>query len=104
MAERSGTYLAMTSLAASTIGLRMTHEGNVKFFKSAIALGELEKDAAKKCLRILKKDPEGNPKLRFSLTGCLPIKMKAPALNAKDGMLAVEEMQIAYGAFKLEGA
>jgi phage tail-like protein len=33
---------------------------------------------------------------RFVLTGCLPVKLKAPPLNAKDGMVAVEELQIAY--------
>jgi len=32
----------------------------------------------------------------FQLTGCLPVKLKAPALNAKDGLVAIEEMQIAY--------
>jgi hypothetical protein len=32
----------------------------------------------------------------FDLEGCLPIKLKAPALNASDGLVAVEEMQIAY--------
>lgn len=34
--------------------------------------------------------------MRFTLTGCLPIKLKAAALNAKDGAVAIEEMQIAY--------
>jgi phage tail-like protein len=33
---------------------------------------------------------------RFILSGCLPVKLKAPALNAKDGLIAIEEMQIAY--------
>lgn len=32
----------------------------------------------------------------FQLTGCLPLKLKAPPLNAKDGLVAIEEMQIAY--------
>jgi len=32
----------------------------------------------------------------FQLTGCLPVKLKAPPLNAKDGLVAIEEMQIAY--------
>lgn len=32
----------------------------------------------------------------FELTGCLPVKLKAPGLNAKDGLVAVEEMQVAY--------
>lgn len=38
----------------------------------------------------------------FKLTGCLPIKIKAPALNAKDGGIAIEEMQIAYETIYLE--
>jgi phage tail-like protein len=33
---------------------------------------------------------------RFILTRCIPVKLKAPALNAKDGMVAIEEMQLAY--------
>jgi phage tail-like protein len=33
--------------------------------------------------------------------GCLPIKFKAPALNAKDGLIAIEEMQIAYESLTL---
>lgn len=32
----------------------------------------------------------------FQLTGCLPVKLKAPALNAKEGLVAIEEMQIVY--------
>ena len=32
----------------------------------------------------------------FNLEGCLPIKLKAPALKAADGLVAIEEMQIAY--------
>lgn len=32
----------------------------------------------------------------FALTGCLPVKLKAPSLNARDGQIAVEEMQVAY--------
>lgn len=40
--------------------------------------------------------------LRFTLTGCLPMKIKAPALNAKDGMIAIEEMQIGYETLRLE--
>lgn len=34
--------------------------------------------------------------LRFKLDRCVPIKIKAPALSAKDGMVAVEEFQLAY--------
>jgi phage tail-like protein len=33
---------------------------------------------------------------RFRLTRCVPIKMRAPALSAKDGAVAIEELQLAY--------
>lgn len=33
---------------------------------------------------------------RFVLSRCVPVKIKAPALNAKDGQIAVEELQVAY--------
>ena len=36
---------------------------------------------------------------RFVLSRCLPVKLKAPALNARDGNVAIEEMQIAYETF-----
>jgi phage tail-like protein len=39
---------------------------------------------------------------RFKLARCLPIKLKAPALNAKDGTIAIEELQIAYESLTLE--
>ena len=39
---------------------------------------------------------------RFVLRGCLPLKLKAPPLNAKDGMVAVEELQVAYESLKLQ--
>lgn len=39
---------------------------------------------------------------RFLLSRCVPIKLKAPALNAKDGMVAIEELQIAYESLERE--
>jgi phage tail-like protein len=39
---------------------------------------------------------DGSQQLQFQLTGCLPVKLKAPALNAKDGIVAIEEMSIVY--------
>jgi phage tail-like protein len=38
----------------------------------------------------------GTERARFVLSRCLPVKMKAPAMNAKDGAIAIEELQIAY--------
>ena len=34
----------------------------------------------------------------------LPVKLKAPPLNAKDGMVAVEELQLAYEWLSLREA
>jgi phage tail-like protein len=38
---------------------------------------------------------------RFVLERCLPVKLKAPALNAKDGVVAIEELQVAYESLTL---
>ena len=39
---------------------------------------------------------------RFILEGCVPVKLKAPALNAKEGLIAIEEMQVAYESLTLD--
>ena len=40
--------------------------------------------------------PNGSERARFVLDRCVPVKLKAPALNAKDGAVAIEELQLAY--------
>ena len=37
----------------------------------------------------------------YLLSRCLPVKIKAPALNATDGAVAVEELQVAYERLRL---
>jgi len=39
---------------------------------------------------------DGSPALQLTLTGCLPVKMRAPALNARDGLVAIEELSLVY--------
>jgi len=39
---------------------------------------------------------------RFQLTRCVPIKLKAPPLNGKDGAVAIEELQLAYETLSLK--
>jgi phage tail-like protein len=41
-------------------------------------------------------------RVRFDLAGCLPIKLKAPPLNARDGMVAIEEFQMSYEQLTLK--
>ncbi len=38
---------------------------------------------------------------RFTLLRCLPLKLKAPALNAASGLVAIEEFQLAYESLTL---
>ncbi len=44
----------------------------------------------------------GQPTLSFSLYGCLPVKIRGAALSAKDGQVAIEEVQIAYRSLKVK--
>ena len=39
---------------------------------------------------------------RVVLQRCVPVKLKVPALNAKDGAVAVEELQLAYESFAVK--
>jgi phage tail-like protein len=41
--------------------------------------------------------PDGETeRARFLLSRCVPVKLKSPPLNAKDGAVAIEEFQLAY--------
>ena len=51
---------------------------------------------------VLMRDSSGQNRARFILSGCLPIKIKAPTLTAKDGDIAIEEMQLAITSFTVE--
>jgi phage tail-like protein len=47
--------------------------------------------------------PDGaTERARFLLARCVPVKLKAPTLNAKDGAVAVEELQLAYQSLTLK--
>jgi phage tail-like protein len=46
--------------------------------------------------------PDGSERARFLLDRCVPVKLKAPALNAKDGMVAIEELQLAYESLSVK--
>ena len=51
---------------------------------------------------IIMRDAQGAGRVRYRLFDCLPIKLKAAPMNAKDGIVALEEMQIAYSHFTIE--
>jgi phage tail-like protein len=41
---------------------------------------------------------------RFVAEGCMPVKIKAPGLNAKEGQIAIEEVQIVYQSLTLKAS
>lgn len=45
-------------------------------------------------------NPDGSPAVVFKLFDCLPISVRGPSLNASNGEIAIEEMQLVYS--KLE--
>jgi phage tail-like protein len=45
--------------------------------------------------------PDRSERARILLRRCVPLKVKAPPLNAKDGMVAIEELQLAYDSMSL---
>ena len=45
---------------------------------------------------------DGSPQVTFTLSDCMPIKLRAPALNARDGLLAIEELQLVYAALDVQ--
>ncbi len=47
-------------------------------------------------------DGAQQPQMTFKLKDCLPIKIRAPALNAKDGGIAIEELQLVYASMAVE--
>lgn len=43
----------------------------------------------------------GREQVTFLLSRCLPVRIKAPALSAADGQVAIEELQVAYERLKI---
>lgn len=40
--------------------------------------------------------------VRFLLSRCVPVRLKSPPLNAKDGGIAIEELQLSYESLTLQ--
>ena len=54
-----------------------------------------------RCVVTMMASDRGADQAQFELTRCLPVKLKAPGLNAKEGLIAIEEMQIAYERLRI---
>ena len=49
-------------------------------------------------------NPDGSTAAVFKLIDCLPVSLQGPSLNARNGEVAIEELQLTYAQLKLEGA
>jgi len=54
--------------------------------------------------KVIIADAAGKPSITFVLENCLPVKLRGPSLNGKDGQIAIEEMQLAYSRLSIRGA
>ncbi len=68
------------------------------WFQDTIAQPHLRANAA----IVMLAEDGSTERVRFTLERCLPVKIKSPALNAKDGMIAIEELQIAYESMQFK--
>jgi phage tail-like protein len=46
-------------------------------------------------------DTDATPVIQFTLQGCLPVKMRAPSLNAREGLIAIEELGLVCERFSV---
>jgi phage tail-like protein len=49
-------------------------------------------------------DSGSTPVIEFALQGCLPVRMRAPSLNARDGLIAIEELALVYQTMSVSAA
>jgi phage tail-like protein len=49
-------------------------------------------------------DTDATPVIKFGLGGCLPVRMRAPSLNAREGVLAIEELALVYQTLTISAA
>jgi phage tail-like protein len=49
-------------------------------------------------------DTDGTRVIEFALQRCLPVRMRAPSLNAREGLVAVEELALVYETMTVKPA
>lgn len=54
--------------------------------------------------KVIIADATGKSGITFVIENCLPVKLRGPALNGKDGQIAIEEMQLVYSRLSIRGA
>jgi phage tail-like protein len=86
-----------------TLKRGMTKNLDIWIWFVAVADGTRRNAYASGVIRQNGRDPAVT-NVSYELYGCLPVKVKAPSLNAKDGVVAIEELQIAYTTMTVRAA
>jgi phage tail-like protein len=85
-----------------TLTLKRGMTANFDLWKWFGALYEPDKAGVRGNATVVIFAPDGQTRrAEFALTGCLPVKLKAPPLNGKDGAVAIEEFQMVYETLQL---
>lgn len=94
--RNTGPVLMAGVVAYSQLTLRrgMTSNADLWTWFERVATGERGLRASVEV--VMMAADRTSEQTRFVLTGCVPLKLRAPALNAREGLLAIEEIQIAY--------
>jgi phage tail-like protein len=71
------------------------------WFSAMLSTSNMQVRASAEIVMLATPDPQSE-QVRFILDRCIPTKLKAPALNAKDGIVAIEELQLAYESLSLK--
>ncbi|HET8798422.1 MAG TPA: phage tail protein [Thermoanaerobaculia bacterium] len=66
------------------------------------APAQLRKDFRGQATIVLKSPDREKERVRFILRKCLITKLKAPPLNAREGVVAIEELQLTYESMSIE--
>jgi phage tail-like protein len=93
----------MVSYGQLTLKRGMTTNGDLWSWFERVATPEFAGVRASAHVVMMASDGKAEH-ARFLLTGCLPVKLKAPALSARDGLVGIEEMQIAYESLSVQRA
>lgn len=100
----NGRQIRLTGpMAFGTLTLKrgMTH--NFDLWQWVSGYSRTAEQRRRATVRVVVKAADGHTTdAVFKLDRCVPIKLKAPPLNARDGVVAVEELQLAYESIELQ--
>jgi phage tail-like protein len=69
---------------------------------AAAAIPGKQRHTADAEVRVMNTD--GTPAMTFKLDDCLPVKVSGPSLNAQDGRVAIESLELVYGYLSIKGS